>query len=188
MGQYWELYNLTKREYVNPHFLPSGVKLYEITNNRPGVPVALFLLVAAIPGVKHPIVGRWAGDRIALIGDYAEEDDMAPEVRHGFSDILISLAASFPGEGVAATFTSTPPLADGRATTLPFLEMEGLGTTSTSGARVQPCHEVLTAVAARLEEPADVGIMRLVSKAWNAAATDGTITARLPKFSTGAHT
>jgi hypothetical protein len=28
---------------------------------------------------------------------------------------------------VAATFTSTPPLADGRATALPFLEMEGLG-------------------------------------------------------------
>ena len=50
---------------------------------------------------------------------------------------------------------------------------------------MQPCHEVLTAVAARLDEPADVGAMRLVSKAWNAAATDGIVTARLPKFSTG---
>ena len=55
-----------------------------------------------------------------------------------------------------------------------------------AGARVQPCREVLTAVAARLEEPADVGAMRLVSKAWNAAALDGTVTARLSKFATGA--
>ena len=54
-----------------------------------------------------------------------------------------------------------------------------------AGARVRPCREVLTAVAARLEEPADMGAMRLVSKAWNAAATDGTVTARLPKFSAG---
>ena len=52
-------------------------------------------------------------------------------------------------------------------------------------ARVRPCREVLTAVAARLEEPADVGAMRLVSKAWNAAATDGAVIARLPKFSSG---
>ena len=54
-----------------------------------------------------------------------------------------------------------------------------------AGARVRPCHEVLTAVAARLDEPADVGAMRLVSKAWNAAATDGTVIARMPKFSAG---
>ena len=54
-----------------------------------------------------------------------------------------------------------------------------------AGARLQPCHEVLTTVAARLVEPADVGAMCLVSRAWNAAATDGTVTARLPKFATG---
>ncbi|KAK9915983.1 hypothetical protein WJX75_006964 [Coccomyxa subellipsoidea] len=83
MGQYWELYNLTKREIVSPELFRSSDKLYEITNNRPGVPVALLLLVAAIPGVKHPIIGRWTGDKIALIGDYAEEGDMAPEVWDG---------------------------------------------------------------------------------------------------------
>ena len=55
-----------------------------------------------------------------------------------------------------------------------------------AGARVQPCREVLTAVAARLEEPVDVGAMRLVSKVWYAAATDGAVTVRLHKFATGA--
>ena len=54
-----------------------------------------------------------------------------------------------------------------------------------AGARVRPCREVMTAVAARLDEPADVGVMRLVSRVWNAAATDGAVTARLPKFSSG---
>ena len=72
--------------------------------------MAFFLLVAAIPEVKHSIIGRqglstlpivlaqptascdssqmlhflilfcaagrWAGDRVALIGDYAQENDM----------------------------------------------------------------------------------------------------------------
>ncbi|KAK9915533.1 hypothetical protein WJX75_000399 [Coccomyxa subellipsoidea] len=270
MGQYWDLFNLTKRETVSPRSLGSGVKLYEITNNRPGVPVALLLLVAAIPGVKHPIVGRWAGDRIALIGDYAEEDDMAPEVwdgakpndfkeyfnisylhfslctldlkealhtstlgmgapvnlcelaqvKHGFSDILIYLAASFPKKRGGGDFDEHPTIGrwaghrialhgDGGPRNKEVLqtsaEVTGQGlmpaavkapiaqptkdstkiSEDPSGARVQPCREVLTAVVARLEEPADVGAMRLVSKAWNAAASDGTVTARLSKFATG---
>ena len=78
--------------------------------------MAFFLLVAAIPDVKHPIIGRqglstlpsdparpipscdsgcfllvtlsfptgrWAGDRVALIGNYAEENDMPAEVWDG---------------------------------------------------------------------------------------------------------
>jgi len=29
--------------------------------------------------IAHRTIGRWAGDRIALIGDYAEDGDLAPE-------------------------------------------------------------------------------------------------------------
>jgi hypothetical protein len=29
--------------------------------------------------IAHRTIGRWAGDRIALVGDYAKDSDLAPE-------------------------------------------------------------------------------------------------------------
>ncbi|KAK9915770.1 hypothetical protein WJX75_003943 [Coccomyxa subellipsoidea] len=63
MGQYWILCNLDKKERLEPRDLDCVPRLYEMMAARPGVPVAFFLLVAAIPEVKHPINGRWAGDK-----------------------------------------------------------------------------------------------------------------------------
>jgi hypothetical protein len=83
MGQYWKTVNLDKREYICPHKLGGGLKLWEQVNNPPGTPVALFILTAAMPVPRgggdlqpHPVIGRWAGDRIATIGDYAEDQDI----------------------------------------------------------------------------------------------------------------
>jgi hypothetical protein len=83
MGQYWKTVNLDKREYICPHKLGGGLKLWEQVNNPPGTPVALFILTAAMPVPRgggdlqpHPVIGRWAGDRIATIGDYAEDGDV----------------------------------------------------------------------------------------------------------------
>lgn len=83
MGQYWLPVNLDKREYINPHELGTGLKLLEQVWTRPGTPAALFLLVSAMPEPRgggdpeeHPAIGRWAGDRIAIVGDYAEDDDL----------------------------------------------------------------------------------------------------------------
>ena len=83
MGQYWKTVNLDKREFICPHKLGGGMKLWEQANNLPGTPVALFILTAAMPVPRgggdfkpHPAIGRWAGDRIATVGDYAEDDDL----------------------------------------------------------------------------------------------------------------
>lgn len=87
MGQYWEVYNLDKKEYLNPHKLGCGLKLREQLGTHPGTGSALLLLCAAMPIARgggdfsknseasKKVIGRWAGDRIALIGDYAEKSD-----------------------------------------------------------------------------------------------------------------
>ena len=83
MGQYWKPVNLTKREFINPHRLASGLKLWEILAND-HVGKALVVLTAAMPEPRgggdlqeNPTIGRWAGDQIAIIGDYAEDSDLA---------------------------------------------------------------------------------------------------------------
>lgn len=97
MGQYWIPVNLDKKEYLDPHKLGTGLKLWEQVANHPGTGTALLILCAAQPVMRGggdlsldtgrekydelaaSIIGRWAGDRIALVGDYAEQSDLPPE-------------------------------------------------------------------------------------------------------------
>lgn len=93
MGQYHYPVNLTKKEFFSPHKLGCGFKLVEQASwGAPGgVGDALILLCAASSGrgggdfaddaesLKY--VGRWAGDRIALVGDYAEDGDLPAEFK-----------------------------------------------------------------------------------------------------------
>lgn len=88
MGQYWIPINLDKKEFVDPHKLGCGLKLWEQLANHPGTGAALVLLCAAqreprgggdLANDTQNVIGRWAGDRIALVGDYAEDSDLAPE-------------------------------------------------------------------------------------------------------------
>jgi hypothetical protein len=116
MGQYWIPVNLDKKEFIHPHKLATGLKLWEQVANFPGTPCAVFILTAAYyqkrgggdldldenwhgrerdykthgttaapfnkedyPKIAKSIIGRWAGDRIAIVGDYAEDTDLAPE-------------------------------------------------------------------------------------------------------------
>lgn len=86
MGQYWFPINLTKKEFIDPHKLGSGLKLWEQLANSPGTGTALLILCAAMPEARgggdlkeNPIIGRWAGDRIALVGDYADDSDLPAE-------------------------------------------------------------------------------------------------------------
>ena len=92
MGQYWKIVNLDKREYIDPHKLGSGMKLWEQLVNTPGVGAALIILCAAMPkppcrprgggdlkldnDVARRTIGRWAGDRVCLVGEYAEDSDL----------------------------------------------------------------------------------------------------------------
>jgi hypothetical protein len=83
MDQYHILVNLTKRQYVHPHQIGNGLKLHEQVGWKYSTSTALVMLLAASNGPgdgdfqsQHPLVGSWAGDRIAFIGDYAEKTDL----------------------------------------------------------------------------------------------------------------
>lgn len=109
MGQYWIPVNLDKKEFVDPHRLGAGLKLWEQLAAHPGTGAALVVLTAAMPEkrgggdldldenwhgpervdftsvgpdvpeyfeVAARTIGRWAGDRIALVGDYAQDSDL----------------------------------------------------------------------------------------------------------------
>lgn len=92
MGQYWTYVNLDKKECINNYALCSGAKLWEqLANHAPGA--ALIILLAGMTSprgggdfdmglptksyslIAENTIGRWAGDRIIGIGDYAEVDD-----------------------------------------------------------------------------------------------------------------
>lgn len=83
MGQYHTLYNLDKKEFIKGHRINSGLKLTEQCGFDKSTSTALWFLVANSNGRgggdarEHPLVGRWAGDRIVVQGDYAEPSDTA---------------------------------------------------------------------------------------------------------------
>jgi len=91
MGQYHLIANLDKREYLYPHEFGDGFKLMEFGQSAGGTLTGLAVLLAASngrgggdfwdPGVEDTNkawspTGRWTGDRIAIIGDYYEKNDV----------------------------------------------------------------------------------------------------------------
>lgn len=80
MGQYHKCYNVDKKEYIHPHRIDNGLKLLEQVGWEKSTATALFLLVANSNGrgggdaKDHPMIGRWAGDRILVQGDYADSN------------------------------------------------------------------------------------------------------------------
>jgi hypothetical protein len=86
MGQYHKLFNLDKKEFVHAHQINNGLKLMEQCGPMHHVPStsdALWLLLANSNGrgggdaKQHDLIGAWAGDRIVVQGDYAEESDQS---------------------------------------------------------------------------------------------------------------
>lgn len=82
MGQYHKIVNLDKKQVLNPHRFGVGIKLLEFSESR--VTTALCALLAVSNGRgggdlhdphQSSLVGSWGGDRIAIIGDYWEEDE-----------------------------------------------------------------------------------------------------------------
>ncbi len=84
MGQYHLTVNLDKKEFLMPHKFGVGLKLLEQYGVPSGTPDALFMLMCCSNGMgggdfndnQNNIIGRWAGDRIAVVGDYANEDSL----------------------------------------------------------------------------------------------------------------
>ena len=77
MGQYFKIVNEDKKEVVNAWGLGGVAKFWEWVGNRQ-VKVFVWLLRKSDEegggDIRHPeryeTLGRWAGDRITLIGDY----------------------------------------------------------------------------------------------------------------------
>lgn len=89
MGQYHYLINFDKKQVVHPHQIANGLKLHEQTGWEYSTATVLVMLLAASSKdggrgggdfrTTHALVGSWAGNRIAFVGDYAEPDDV-PDV------------------------------------------------------------------------------------------------------------
>ena len=96
MGQYHKTYNIDKCEFIHPHKIDNGLKMWEQIGFLRSTSTALFLLLANSNGrgggdvPEHPMIGRWAGDRIVVQGDYVEPTDPAhisEEELESFTDI-----------------------------------------------------------------------------------------------------
>jgi hypothetical protein len=101
MGQYHKVYNLDKQERIHPHEINNGLKLWEQVGHIGSTSTALFALLANSNGrgggdfPDHPMVGRWAGDRILIQGDYAEPQDQGytkPVDLENFTNISADVA------------------------------------------------------------------------------------------------
>lgn len=65
MGQYYVVANFDKKEYLHPHKWDNGMKLMEFSYFGNYLSTALLNLMK----------GRWNGDRVYVVGDYADLSD-----------------------------------------------------------------------------------------------------------------
>jgi len=92
MGQYFYLINLDKKEYIHPFNLGGGVKLWEwLANYTVFLPIFLLRKSTESGGGDYhgehlPNLGRWAGDRVALVGDY-DESGLYDKAKKHFTEI-----------------------------------------------------------------------------------------------------
>lgn len=84
MGQYHYPCNLDRREYLDPHKFGDGLKLLEFGCSGDGTMTGLAVLLSCsndrgggdLHGVGDlGIAGRWSGEHISIIGDYADDGD-----------------------------------------------------------------------------------------------------------------
>ena len=82
MGQYHIPVCPDLAEALMPHDVGCGLKSAEQLFTRPGTCAALVALVSARGGnmpadcSQSPLIGRWAGKRVLVQGDYAKHHDI----------------------------------------------------------------------------------------------------------------
>lgn len=95
MGQYFILANLDKKEYLSSHMMGSGSKEIEICANYGLANVAMFMMAMGDTD-GGAVRGRWAGDRVVLVGDYDKSgiyQDIKEE--NGWTDVSESTLDAF---------------------------------------------------------------------------------------------
>lgn len=102
MGQYFMWVNVDKKEYVCPWCIGGVAKLWEwCANHEIGVIGFLMRKSDQIDGGdirKYEYAGRWAFDRVALVGDYDSSNlywtaretfkNISPEVAKEYNDFI----------------------------------------------------------------------------------------------------
>lgn len=102
MGQYHKVVNLDKREFLNPHGMGTGAKSAEFAFPKGGVMGAAMIGLMVAPehrgggDITGEHAGRWHGDRVVVIGDYAERADLPDEFN---ADIIYRLCTDDGGKG-----------------------------------------------------------------------------------------
>ena len=91
MAQDYTIYNLDKHQMIQPARFNDGPRLKEFGASPCGTMLALAVLLAyghEGGGIRsqHEIIGTWAGDRIAIIGDECDLSGL-PEDLESFTDI-----------------------------------------------------------------------------------------------------
>jgi hypothetical protein len=82
MGQYHHPVCIEAAEGLTAHTFDNGLKEGEMAFSRPSPVNAIVALVCARGGnmpadcSQSPLIGRWAGKRILVQGDYAKDDDI----------------------------------------------------------------------------------------------------------------
>lgn len=75
MGQYYKQVCLDKQQYLYTHDFGDGLKLMEFAMSSHGVMAAMALLLT----VDNQRRGPWAGNRVVVTGDYADEGRFVPK-------------------------------------------------------------------------------------------------------------
>jgi hypothetical protein len=94
MGQYHGIFNLDKKEMVFPHELGFGAKQWEHTGFKGSLSDVLYALCAYqgsrgggdFADDNGTFKGRWHGDRVAVVGDYAVFGDLPEAWNDAFVD------------------------------------------------------------------------------------------------------
>jgi len=101
MGQYFKIVCLDRKEYIHPHSLEKGAKLWEICADNIGGLLVFLLRKSSETGggdiqKEYKYAGRWAGCKVLVVGDYDESGlyDEACEEK-GWKDISKEIAEEF---------------------------------------------------------------------------------------------
>jgi hypothetical protein len=101
MGQYFYAVNETKKEYVSPWDIGGVAKLWEWCANKwAGIFPYLLRKSSGLGGgdisdpEKSKYAGRWAGDKVSLVGDY-DKSNLFERAESEFTNISQPLAKEY---------------------------------------------------------------------------------------------